>query len=118
MFVFHSLGEVPNGFGPTVVSIGNFDGVHRGHRLILERVRESAGSRSLRSVAVTFDPHPSRVLRPQNGLKLITPLEARLELLEATGMDSVLILPFTVALSGMRAREFITAILHDALRAV
>jgi riboflavin kinase / FMN adenylyltransferase len=118
MFVFHSLGEVPNGFGPTVVSIGNFDGVHRGHRLILERVRESATSRSLRSVAVTFDPHPSRVLRPQNGLKLITPLEARLELLEATGMDAVLILPFTVALSGMRAREFITAILHDALRAV
>jgi riboflavin kinase / FMN adenylyltransferase len=118
MFVFKSLGEIPNGFGPTVVSIGNFDGVHRGHQLILERLRQSAASRSLRSVAVTFDPHPSRVLRPENGLKLITPLKTRLDLLDATGIDAVLILPFTAALSGMRAREFITTILHDALQAV
>jgi riboflavin kinase / FMN adenylyltransferase len=118
MFVFKNLDEIPNGFGPTVVSIGNFDGVHRGHRLILERMRESAASLSLRSVAVTFDPHPSRVLRPENGQKLITPLEARLDLLEATGVDAVLVLPFTTALSGMRAREFIATILHDALRAI
>jgi riboflavin kinase / FMN adenylyltransferase len=117
MHVFKSLGEIPNWFGATVVSIGNFDGVHLGHRRILERLTESARVRSLRSVAVTFDPHPSRALRPQNGLKLITPLKARLELLEAAGLDAVLILPFNSALSSMGAREFITTILHDALLA-
>jgi riboflavin kinase / FMN adenylyltransferase len=118
MLVFRNLGQIPDRFGPSVVSIGNFDGVHRGHRAILEHVRASAAARSLRSVAVTFDPHPLRVLRPERNLRLITPLTAKLELLEAAGIDAVLVLSFTASLSRMRAIEFVTTILHDALHAV
>ena len=118
MQVFRNLGEISPGLGPTVVSIGNFDGVHLGHRFILDRLRQSAAARSLRSVAVTFDPHPLRFLRPETCPRLITPLETRLELLGDTGIDAVLVLPFTAELSRMRAAEFVTAIVHDALGAV
>src|ERR1700679_3173501 len=118
MDVFRSLGEIPRNFGSTVVSIGNFDGVHLGHQFILERLRQSAAARSSRSVAVTFDPHPSRFLRPESCPSLITPLEARLELLGDTGIDAVLVLPFTAELSRMRATEFVTVIVHDALQAL
>jgi riboflavin kinase/FMN adenylyltransferase len=118
MRIFRNVIEISSNFGPTVVSIGNFDGVHLGHRLILERVRQSAAARSSRSVAVTFDPHPLHFLRPETCPKLITPLEAKLELLRDTGIDAVLVLPFTAELSRMRASEFATAIVHDALGAV
>jgi riboflavin kinase / FMN adenylyltransferase len=118
MQVFRGVGEISRGWGPTVVSIGNFDGVHLGHQFILERVRQSATSRSLRSVAVTFDPHPLRFLRPDTCPRLITPLETKLELLGDTGVDAVLVLPFTAELSRMRAAEFVTTIVHDALGAV
>ncbi len=118
MQVFRNAGEVSPGFGPTVVSIGNFDGVHVGHQFILGQVTQSAAARSLRSVAVTFDPHPLRFLRPETCPRLITPLETRLELLAETGIDAVLVLPFTAELSRMRAEDFVTAIIHDALHAV
>ncbi len=118
MEVFRSLEQIPKQFGPTVVSIGNFDGVHLGHQFILEQLRASAAARSARSVAVTFDPHPLRVLRPETCPRLITPLEAKLELLAASGIDAVLVLPFTAELSCMRAAEFVTSIVHDALGAV
>ncbi len=118
MQVFRELDKISQRLGPTVVSIGNFDGVHLGHRFILDRLRQSAAARSLQSVAVTFDPHPLRFLRPETCPKLITPLEARLELLGEAGVDAVLVLPFTAELSRMRAAEFVTAIVHDALQAI
>jgi len=118
MYVFRNLGEIPQDFGSTVVSIGNFDGVHLGHQFILERLRQSAAARSARSVAVTFDPHPLRFLRPETCPKLITPLETRLELLGDAGVDAVLVLDFTAELSRMRAAEFVTIIVCSALRAV
>jgi riboflavin kinase / FMN adenylyltransferase len=118
MQVFRNIGEIPRSLGPSVVSIGNFDGVHVGHQFILDKLRRSAAARSLRSVAVTFDPHPLRFLRPETCPKLITPLETKLELLGDTGIDAVLVLPFTAELSRMRAAEFVTAIVHDALGAV
>jgi riboflavin kinase / FMN adenylyltransferase len=118
MQVFRHPDELFPRLGPTVVSIGNFDGVHLGHRFILDHVRRSALARSVRSVAVTFDPHPLRCLRPDTCPKLITPLETRLELLGNTGIDAVLVLPFTAALSRMRATEFATAIIRDVLGAV
>ena len=128
MRVFRSLDEIPAALstqGPagTVVSIGNFDGVHCGHRWILELIRTrarqlSTPSRPVASVAVTFDPHPMRLLRPADSPRLITPLESRLTLLAQTGVDAVLVLPFTQDLSRMSGEEFVTAILRDALRAV
>ncbi len=114
MQVFHDLSEISPHLGPTVVSIGNFDGVHLGHQFILERLRQSAAARSARSVAVTFDPHPLRFLRPETCPRLITPLKTRLELLAGTGIDAVLVLAFTAELSRMRASEFVIAIVHDA----
>jgi riboflavin kinase/FMN adenylyltransferase len=118
MRVFRNIGEIPPDFGSTVVSIGNFDGVHLGHQYILERLRVSAAARGSRSVAVTFDPHPLRVLRPESCPRLITPLEARLELLGNTGVDAVLVLPFNAELSRMRAAEFITTVVHNSLHAI
>jgi riboflavin kinase / FMN adenylyltransferase len=118
MQIFRNLGEITPHLGATVVSIGNFDGVHLGHRYILDRLRQSAAERSVRSIAVTFDPHPLRYLRPETCPRLITPLETRLELLGETGIDAVLLLPFTAELSRMGAAEFATVIVHDALNAV
>src|SRR5277367_2889335 len=74
MEIFHSLHEIPRDFGPTVVSIGNFDGVHYGHQWLLAEIQRSARELGAKSVGVTFDPHPSRVLRPQGAPGLITPI--------------------------------------------
>jgi riboflavin kinase/FMN adenylyltransferase len=118
MQIFRNLAEIPPGFGPSVVSVGNFDGVHRGHRWILERVKERARKRDARSVAVTFDPHPACVLRPDKSLRLITPIGARLELLQETGIDAVLVLPFTKQLAKMSATDFADSVLRETLAAI
>lgn len=116
--VYRSLGEIPAGFGPSVVAIGNFDGVHRGHQQILASVVAEARERNARSVALTFHPHPERFLRPAHTLKLITPLQERLRLLKATGVDAVVVLPFDEALSHMRAADFARNVLAARLRAL
>ncbi|HVJ09243.1 MAG TPA: bifunctional riboflavin kinase/FAD synthetase [Acidisarcina sp.] len=118
MLIFRSLAEIPPGFGPCVVSVGNFDGVHRGHRWVLEQVKERARTLAARSIAVTFDPHPTCILRPERAPRLITPLEARLELLAATEIDAVLVIPFTQELSSMSAVEFAQSVLCEKLAAV
>jgi riboflavin kinase/FMN adenylyltransferase len=79
----------------SVVSIGNFDGVHCGHRSVIAALRERAQQLGARSVAVTFDPHPAHVLHSGTRLPLITPLDVKLDLLAATGLDLALVLPFT-----------------------
>src|SRR5882757_715154 len=99
MKIFHSLSEIPASFGPTVATIGNFDGVHRGHRWVIGEVISRARALNARSLAITFDPHPVRVLRPEITLPLITPLAEKLDLLAASGVDATLVLPFTPALS-------------------
>jgi len=117
MQVFHKLDDVPANFGSSLVSVGNFDGVHRAHAHVLgeivRRARESGG----KAVAVTFEPHPARILRPDSGLKLLTPPPEKLRLLESTGIDAVLILPFGRDLSLMTARQFAERILKKKLRA-
>jgi riboflavin kinase/FMN adenylyltransferase len=118
MQIIRSLSEIPPGFGPTVVSVGNFDGVHRGHRWILDRMNRSARKLNARSVALTFEPHPMCVLRPENAPELISPLPARLELLEGTGIDSVIVLPFTLELASMSASEFAESVLRNSVGAV
>lgn len=118
MRVFRSIEEVPSDFGPSVATIGNFDGVHRGHRAVIADVIQRARSLHARSVAITFEPHPVRLLHPEVPLRLITPLNEKLDLLAQTGIDATLVLPFTLELSRLTAREFSRSVLCDALEAV
>ena len=117
MQIFHKLEDVPSSFGPTLVSVGNFDGVHRAHAHVLREIVSGARSSGGKAVAVTFEPHPTRILRPEAGLKLLTPTPEKLRLLEATGIDAVLLLPFGRDLSLMTPRQFAERILKKKLRA-
>jgi riboflavin kinase/FMN adenylyltransferase len=117
MHVFHTLDEVPADFGPTLVSVGNFDGVHRAHAHVLHEIVAKARSSGAKAVAVTFEPHPARILRPESGLKLLTPTAEKLRLLESTGVDAVLLLPFGRDLSLMTPRQFAERILKKKLHA-
>ena len=117
MDVFHTIEDVPAGYGPAFVSVGNFDGVHRAHahvlREIVSRARETGG----KAVAVTFEPHPTRILKPEAGLKLLTPTPEKLRWLEGTGIDAVMLLPFGRDLSLMTPRQFVERILRKKLHA-
>ncbi len=115
MSVYRSVDQIPAGFGPSVACIGNFDGVHLGHRRILASVVAEAHALSARAVAVTFDPHPEQLLRPDKAPKLLTPMPERLRLLAETGIDAVLVLPFDAALAGLSAQSFIRRILVEGL---
>jgi riboflavin kinase/FMN adenylyltransferase len=117
MRLFHKLDEVPPDFGPTLVSVGNFDGVHRAHAHVLREIVSRARSGGAKAVAVTFEPHPSRILRPDSGLKLLTPTSEKVRLLENTGLDAVLLLPFGRDLSLMTPRQFAERILKKMLHA-
>jgi len=111
------LRDVPPGFGPSVVTIGNFDGVHRGHRAVLQHVVDAARAAGLRSVAVTFDPHPLAVLYPDRAPQPLSTTEHKLELLAAAGIDAVLVMPFTHELAQWSPRRFVQEALVDALGA-
>jgi riboflavin kinase/FMN adenylyltransferase len=117
MLIFRQLEDVPQDFGSTVVSVGNFDGVHRAHRNVLAEIIRRAKETKSKSVAITFDPHPTRILRPGNNLKLLTPLSEKLQLLEATGVDAALVLPFSRDLSLMTPHHFADEILQRGLKA-
>ena len=109
--IFYSLEDVPGGFGPASAAIGNFDGVHLGHREVLETIVGEARAQGRQSIAITFDPHPECFLRPEVAPKLITPIPERLKLIAATGVDAVLVLPFRESLACLKAREFVEKIL-------
>jgi riboflavin kinase/FMN adenylyltransferase len=117
MQIFRQLDDVPLDFGPSLVSVGNFDGVHRAHRHVIDEIVRRGKATNARSVIVTFDPHPSRVLRPDHSFKLLTPLPEKLHLLEATGIDAVLLLPFSRDLSLMTPHQFAHEILKKRLHA-
>jgi len=117
MQVWHKLEDVPSDFGPTLLSVGNFDGVHRAHTRVLSNIVPRAREQGHKSVAVTFEPHPMRILRPDAGLKLLTPIPEKLRLLEATGLNAVLLLPFTRDLSLMTPHDFAHDILKEGLQA-
>ena len=118
MQTFRQLSEVPADFGPTIVAIGNFDGVHRGHQFVLAQVLAQARSVDAKALALTFDPHPVRVVRTQPEFKLITPLAAKLELLAKTGIDATIVLPFTQGFSEMEAEAFAADVLARGLHAI
>jgi len=117
MEVFHKLEDVPADFGPALVSVGNFDGVHRAHAHVLREIVLRARATGAKAVAVTFEPHPTRILRPEAGLKLLTPTPEKLRWLEGTGIDAVLLLTFGRDLSLMTPRQFAERILKKKLHA-
>ena len=117
MKIARSLAELGSP-GPSVVTIGNFDGVHCGHRMVIASVLERARALRVSAIAVTFDPHPAHVLHTASRLPLITPLDEKLRLLAETGLDQVLVLPFTDELRHWTARLFAERVLRDALHVV
>ena len=94
-----------------VVTVGTFDGVHRGHALVLERTAERARQRGLASIAVTFDPHPLDVVNPSAAPPLLTLWDEKLEILAQTGVDYVAVVPFTTDLATLSAEDFVARVL-------
>ena len=117
MQVLRHLNELPVDWSATVVSIGNFDGVHRGHQQVLAKVAERARALKAKSIAVTFDPHPLRLLRPKNAPLLITPLPQKLAALAQTGIDAALVLTFDKQFSSTSPRDFAQEIIAGKLHA-
>ncbi len=118
MQIWRSLDEVPADLGRTVVTVGNFDGVHLGHQRVVGRAREVAQECGhLPVVAVTFDPHPMAVLRPEHAPPTLTTIETRAALLGSAGVDHVLVVPFSREVAGWSPERFVTEILVDALHA-
>ena len=113
--VYRTLDEIPARFGPSIASIGNFDGVHLGHQQILRAVVAEARGRDARAIAVSFDPHPEQVLRPHKAPRLLTPMEERTRLLAGTGIDAVVVLPFDEALAHLSPRGFVEQVLVTVL---
>jgi riboflavin kinase/FMN adenylyltransferase len=98
-----------------VLALGNFDGLHRGHMKIIDRVRRRAGERGGTPAAMTFDPHPSRVLRPDKAPPLLMTTEQKLEALGRAGMQGVAVVRFTQELSGWEPEQFVRTVLVDWL---
>ena len=94
-----------------VLTIGNFDGVHKGHLALFEKVKERAKEIGGESAVMTFDPHPVKVMRPENAPPLITPIHQKIKLIEQSGVDVIFCLPFTKEFSQTTAREFVQNIL-------
>jgi riboflavin kinase/FMN adenylyltransferase len=116
VIVFRSPEEVPDDFGPSAVAIGKFDGVHAGHRAVIERLEEAAAATGSRSVAVTFDRNPLAVIRPDRCPENVVTVERKLDLLGELGLDATLVLTFDEELAARSAEDFVVDILVGALR--
>ena len=115
MQIYHGLDDVPADLGTTAVTIGNFDGVHLGHQHVLEQVIDQAKRRSARTVAVTFDPHPAFIHRPEATPDLLTGTSEKLTRLRAAGLDAALVLQYTPELAAHSAEDFIRTFFVQAL---
>jgi riboflavin kinase / FMN adenylyltransferase len=114
--IYRSLADVPADLGPCAITIGNFDGVHVAHQQILRRVVEIARSEGWRSAALTFDPHPTKLVAPQNAPRLLTTPEQRARLIEREGIDDVFIVPFDSSIARLAPEEFVREILVDKFK--
>lgn len=104
--------RIPN----SVITVGTFDGVHAGHRAIIDTVAEKAREREARSVLVTFDPHPRNIINPgDSGIKLLTTLQERSEILEELGIDTMVVIPFDRDFSLLSSEEFVRDIIHKKI---
>jgi riboflavin kinase/FMN adenylyltransferase len=116
MQVVHGHRNAPSWAG-AAIAIGNFDGVHVGHRALIARAREQAAAMSALTVALTFDPHPSALLAPAHAPAMLTSIERRIELLAEAGVDAVVVEPFTRELAGVAPDAFIDDLVIGALGA-
>ncbi len=114
---WRGLTDLPGDWGRCVVTIGVFDGVHRGHQALIDETVRTAHRRGLPSVVLTFDPHPSEVVRPGSHPAQLTTLTRKAELVEGLGVDVFAVLPFTAELSRLTPDEFVHEILVDRLHA-
>ncbi|WP_043447490.1 bifunctional riboflavin kinase/FAD synthetase [Arthrobacter sp. L77] len=117
MYYWRDLDSVPEDFGPSVLTLGNFDGVHRGHQRVLQQVVEAARQRSAAAVVVSFDPHPAQVHRPDSAPELIMGLDDRVETLAETGIDALLMMHYTLDLASNSPEEFVERVFVRALKA-
>lgn len=117
MRIFRALEDVPADFGPSLVSLGNFDGVHCAHRQVLKEMIARARESGRKSIAITFNPHPVQVLRPEVAPKLITPQAQKEAFLAQTGLDALLVIPFTREFSMISSEDFARNVLAARLHA-
>ncbi|MBW1707650.1 MAG: bifunctional riboflavin kinase/FAD synthetase [Deltaproteobacteria bacterium] len=115
MTIFYDLNQLEKPLKNPVLTIGNFDGVHKGHMALFERAKEKARSIHGQSSVMTFDPHPIKVMKPGNGPSLITPTEQKLELIDAAGIDIIFCIPFTRQFAAISARDFVQNILVEKI---
>ena len=116
MDIVRGLESLPLSPAPSVVTVGFFDGVHLGHQAVFATTVERARERGVRSVAVTFDRHPREILAPGTEPRLLTTVERKASLIEATGIDVLVVLPFTKRFSQVTAQDFVETVLVDGLR--
>ena len=117
MRYFEGLDSIPEGFGPCVVTLGNFDGVHRGHQRVLSAVIERARRDGLTSVGITFDPHPSTVHRPDADHSQIMALDDKAAALEALGLDALVVIAYSLEFAAQEPEQFIESTFVGRLNA-
>jgi riboflavin kinase/FMN adenylyltransferase len=117
MRIFRGIEALPGNFGPSALTIGNFDGVHLGHREILRRVRALADANGWKSSALTFDPHPTKIVAPERAPRLLMTPERRAELMGECGVEQVMILPFDAAVARLTPEQFASELLAARLGA-
>jgi len=114
--IVHGWKSLPDSERGAAVALGNFDGVHLGHRAVIDQVRLRADALGARSVVVTFDRHPATIVRPESAPKLLTSNEQKMELLEATGIDAVVVVPFDERQAAEPPESFVERVLVGCLR--
>ena len=115
--IYRGLADLPGDFGPSAITIGNFDGVHCGHQQILRRAIGVAREEGWKSAVLTFDPHPAKVVSPAAAPRLLTTIEERARMILEQGIDEVLILPFNAEVATLSPQDFVREILVDKLKA-
>jgi riboflavin kinase/FMN adenylyltransferase len=117
VYRWYGLDDVPAGWGESVVTIGEFDGVHLGHQRIVDRAAQIGKERNLPVVVITFDPHPDEVIRPGSHPPFLCSARRRAELLAGLGVEAVCVLPFTLEFSRLDPDEFVRAVLVERMHA-
>ena len=115
--IWYGIDSIPADLGPTSVTIGVFDGLHRGHQQLVAATVQNARENDHRAVMVTFDPHPVSVFLPERAPLAVITVERRLQLAEELGIDAVLVIDFTRELRGLGPREYVDTLLVNSLHA-